>query len=161
MYGALKDMVGVARVRDERDSSSDLAPLLVADDDPVILLSCSTADDGLLDNILVSQNALADMKTLANVMQSAAVISRTDRNGRHCKSSLVGLTFPSLDQTFALGYEAPCMPPDILSAGAPITSAAIQLIILARPIPLRLFDIMMQVRVNVFLRDDVLLKTRE
>ena len=50
---------------------------------------------------------------------------------------------------FSLESEAPRMHPAIQSAGSLITSAAAQLMTLVRPAPLTIFDITMQVSLNV------------
>ncbi len=86
----------------------------------------------------VSQDALAELKTLANMIQSSveqieAVITANS------------LTFPSQESPFSLESEAPRMHPTVQSAGLLITSAAAQLMTLVRPAPLTMLDIMMQV----------------
>jgi len=86
----------------------------------------------------VSQDALAESKTLANMIHSSveqieAVITANS------------LTFPSQESPFSLESEAPRMHPTIQSAGLLITSAAAQLMTLVRPAPLTMLDIMMQV----------------
>jgi hypothetical protein len=98
-----------------------------------LVLKCLTA---LLRR--VSQDALAELKTLANMIQSSveqieAVITANS------------LTFPSQESPFSLESEAPRMHPTIQSAGLFITSAAAQLMTLVRPAPLTMLDIMMQV----------------
>jgi hypothetical protein len=96
------------------------------------------------DNVLrrVSQDALAELKALANIVQSSveqieAVVAANS------------FTFPSPDSTFSFESEAPRMHPAIQSAGSLITSAAAQLITLVRPAPLTLLDISMQVSLEV------------
>jgi hypothetical protein len=113
--------------------------------------------DELSDNILLeraSQNALAELKALANIIQSSVeqIEAAVTANS---------FTIPSVDSTFTVESEAPRMHPDILSAGSLITSAAAQLMTLVRPAPLTVFDIMMQVRPNVPLCQKVLLTTWE
>jgi len=56
---------------------------------------------------------------------------------------------PSSGSSFTLESEAPRMHPDIHSASSLITSAAAQLVTLVRPAPLTVFDVMMQVKLNV------------
>ena len=121
-----------------------------------VYLTC-TADDELSDNILlkrVSQNALAEMKALANIIQSSV---------EQIEAAVTANSFTiySADSTFTVESEAPRMHPDILSAGSLITSAAAQLMTLVRPAPLTVVDIMMQVRLNVILCHEVLLTTWE
>ncbi len=86
----------------------------------------------------VSDDALAELKALANIIQSS--IEQIEAN-----LSTNSLTFPSPDSTFSLESEAPRMRPDIQSAGSLITSAAAQLITLVRPAQITLFDIALQV----------------
>jgi len=96
----------------------------------------------------VSQDALAELKTLANIIQSSveqieAAVAANSFN------------FPSPDLPFSLESEAPRMHSAVRSAGSLITSAAAQLITLVRPAPLTLLDIMMQVKVPASrVRDD-------
>jgi len=100
----------------------------------------------VFDNALLlraSQDALVELKTLANIIQSSveqieAVITANSFN------------FPSPESTFSLESEAPRMHPAIQSAGRLITSAAAQLTMLVRPAPLILLDTTLQVRLEVF-----------
>ena len=100
----------------------------------------------VFDNALflrASQDALVELKTLANIIQSSveqieAVITANSFN------------FPSPESTFSLESEAPRMHPAIQSAGRLITSAAAQLTMLVRPAPLTLLDTTLQVRLKVF-----------
>jgi len=90
-----------------------------------------------------SQDALAELKTLANIIQSSveqieAVITANSFN------------FPSPESTFTFESEAPRMHPAIQSAGLLITSAAAQLMTLVRPAPLTILDTTLQVRLKVF-----------
>jgi len=91
----------------------------------------------------VSDDALAELKALANIIQSS--IEQIEAN-----LSTNSLTFPSPDSTFSLESEAPRMRPDIQSAGSLITSAAAQLITLVRPAQITLFDIALQVSLKFF-----------
>ena len=91
----------------------------------------------------VSRDALAELKALANIIQSSIEQIEADL-------STNTLTLPSPDSTFSLESEAPCMHPDIQSAGSLITSAAAQLISLARPAQITLLDISLQVSLNFF-----------
>jgi hypothetical protein len=85
---------------------------------------------------------LAELKALANIILSSveqieAVVTANS------------FTFPSSDSSFSLESEAPRMHPDVHSASSLITSAAAQLTALVRPAPLTVFDVMMQVKLNV------------
>jgi hypothetical protein len=120
-----------------------------------VYLTC-TADDGLSDNMLlerVSPNVLADLKALANIIQTSV-------EQIEAAVAASSLTIPSPDSTFTIESEEPRMNPDILTAGSLITSAAGQLMTLVRPAPLMIIDMMMQVRLNVLLCDEVLLTSR-
>ena len=102
--------------------------------------------DELSDNILLeraSQNALAELKALANIIQSSV-----EQIEAACAAN--SFTYPSPDSTFTLESEAPRMHPAIQSAGSLITSAAAQLTALVRPAPLSLFDTSQQVNLMVF-----------
>ena len=91
----------------------------------------------------VPQNAIAELKALANIIQSS--IEQIEQVATaNC------FTFPSPDSTFSLETEAPRMHPAIQSAGSLIASAAGQLITLVRPAPLTLLDISSQVSLEVF-----------
>ena len=100
----------------------------------------------VIDNALrlrASQDALVELKTLANIIQSSveqieAVVTANSFN------------FPSPESTFTFESEAPRMHPAIQSAGLLITSAAAQLMTLVRPAPLTLLDTTLQVRLKVF-----------
>jgi hypothetical protein len=93
--------------------------------------------------IRVSRDALAELKALANIIQSSIEQIEADL-------STNTLTLPSPDSTFSLESEAPRMHPDIQSAGSLITSAAAQLISLARPAQITLLDIALQVCLKFF-----------
>ncbi|KAI0278948.1 S-adenosyl-L-methionine-dependent methyltransferase [Russula aff. rugulosa BPL654] len=80
------------------------------------------------------RDALAELKALANIIQSSIEQIEADLSANN-------LTFPSPDSTFSLESEAPRMHPDIQSAGTLITSAAAQLISLARPAQITLLEI--------------------
>jgi hypothetical protein len=98
-----------------------------------------------IDNTLhgrASQDALAELKALINIMQSSveqieAAVTTNSFN------------FPSPNSPFSFESEAPRMHPAIRSAGAMITSAASQLITLVRPAPLTLLDLTLQVKLAV------------
>jgi hypothetical protein len=89
-----------------------------------------------------SQDALAELKALINIMQSSVeqIEATVTANS---------LNFPSPDSQFSFESEAPRMHPAIQSAGALITSAASQLITLVRPAPLTLLDLTLQVKPTV------------
>jgi hypothetical protein len=85
---------------------------------------------------------LAELKALAKIIQSSVeqIEATVTTNS---------LTYPSSASIFSPETEAPRMHPTILSAGSLITSAAAQLITLARPAPLTVFDVTMQVTLSV------------
>ena len=83
------------------------------------------------------------MKALANIIQSSIEQVEADLSTNN-------LTFPSPDSIFSLESEASRMHPDIQSAGTLITSAAAQLISLARPAQITLLEISLQVSLNFF-----------
>ena len=103
---------------------------------------CQEPDCVLL-RVSESRDALAELKALANIIQSSIEQIEADL-------STNALTFPSPDSTFSLESEAPRMRPDIQSAGSLITSAAAQLISLARPAQITLLDIALQVSLKFF-----------
>ena len=108
----------------------------------VVIVNIEVFDGAILRR--VSQDALAELKTLANIIQSSveqieAVITANLFN------------FPSPESTFSLESEAPRMHPAIRSAGMLITSAAAQLMTLVRPTPLTLLDTTLQVWSELFL----------
>jgi len=90
----------------------------------------------------VSQDALAELKALANIIQSS--IEQIEE-----VTTANSFTFPSPDSTFSPESEAPRMHPAIQSAGSLIASAAAQLITLVRPASLTLIDISIQVSLEV------------
>ena len=90
-----------------------------------------------------SQEALAELKALANIIQSSIEQIEADLSTNN-------LTFPSPDSTFSLESEAPRVHPDIQGAGSLITSAATQLISLARPAQITLLEISLQVSLKFF-----------
>jgi hypothetical protein len=93
--------------------------------------------NGVSDNMLLERvlpNVLADLKALANIIQSSV-------EQIEAAVTAGSLTIPSPDSTFTLDSEEPRMNPDILTAG--------QLMTLVRPAPLVIIDMMMQVRLNV------------
>jgi hypothetical protein len=93
----------------------------------------------------VQQDAIAELKALANIIQSS--IEQIEE-----VATANSFTFPSPDSTFSPESEAPRMHPAIQSAGSLIASAATQLITLVRPAPHTLFDITVQVSLEVPLR---------
>ena len=88
-----------------------------------------------------SQDALAEMKALANIIQSSVEQIEAAVTANSCN-------LPSPDSPFSPESEAARMHPAIQSAGSLITSAAAQLMTLVRPAPLTLLDLMMQVRLT-------------
>ena len=88
------------------------------------------------------QNAIAELKTLANIILSS--IEQIEK-----VTAANSFTFPSPDSTFSPESEAPRMHPAILSAGSLIASAAGQLLTLVRPASLTLVDISTQVSLDV------------
>lgn len=86
----------------------------------------------------MSQDALVELKALADIIQSSI---------QQIEEVVIAnaFTFPSPDSTFSPESEAPRMYPAIQSAGSLITAAAAQLMTLVRPVPSVLFDISMQV----------------
>ena len=92
-----------------------------------------------------AQGSLAELKALANIIQSS--IQQIEE-----VVTANSFTFPSPDSTFSLESEAPHMHPDIQSAGSLIVSAAAQLMTLVRPAPLTVLDITMQVSLNILRR---------
>ncbi|KAI0278950.1 hypothetical protein BGY98DRAFT_1096446 [Russula aff. rugulosa BPL654] len=101
-----------------------------------------------------SRDALAELKALANIIQSSIEQIEADL-------STNTLTFPSPDSTFSLESEAPRMHPDIQSAGSLITSAATQLISLARPAQITLLEISLQHHVSIALRTAIVTHVAE
>jgi hypothetical protein len=90
----------------------------------------------------MSPDVLAELKTLANIIQSSV-----DDIEAAVKAN--AFTFPSSNVPVSLESEAPRMHPTIHSAGSFITSAAAQLMTLVRPTPLVIIDVMMQVNAIV------------
>jgi hypothetical protein len=90
----------------------------------------------------VSQDALAELKALANIIQSSVEQIETAVTAN-------SFDFPSPGSAFSPESEAPRMHHAIQSAGSSITSAAAQLMTLVRPAPLTLLDLMMQVKLTV------------
>jgi hypothetical protein len=90
----------------------------------------------------MEQEALAELKILANIIQSSVeqIEAVTAANS---------FTFPSPTSPFSFESEAPRMHPAIQSAGLLITAAAAQLMTLVRPAPVIVLDTMMQVRSKV------------
>jgi hypothetical protein len=86
----------------------------------------------------VSQDVLAELKALANIIQSS--IEQIEE-----VVTANSFAFPSPDSTFSPESEVPRMHPAIQSAGSLIESAAAQLITLVRPAPTTVLDITMQV----------------
>ena len=98
------------------------------------------------------QDAIAELKALANIIQSS--IEQIEE-----VTTAKFFTFPSPDLTFSPESEAPRMDPAIQTAGSLIVSAAAQLITLVRPASLTLLDISTQVSLEVPRRYHVLLLT--
>ena len=99
----------------------------------------------MFDSVLfrrASQDTLAELKALANIIQSS--IEQIED-----VVTANSFTFPSPDSTFSLESEAPRMHPAIQSAGSLITSAAAQLMTLVRPAQLTLLDISTQVSLEI------------
>lgn len=90
----------------------------------------------------ISQDALAELKALANIIQSSVAQIEAVATSN-------SLTLPSPESTFTLESEGPRMHPDIQSAGVLIASAAAQITTLVRPAPLTLLDTTMQVSLEV------------
>ena len=84
------------------------------------------------------QDALAELKALANIIQSSV-------DNIEAAVNTNAFTLPSSNVPFSLESEAARMHPSIQSAGSLITSAAAQLMTLVRPTPLVIMDVMMQV----------------
>ena len=100
------------------------------------------SDGVLLTRRKAAQGALAELKALANIIQSSI---QQIEEGAITNS----FTFPSPDLIFSLESEAPHMHPDIQSAGSLIVSAAAQLMTLVRPAPITVIDITVQVSLNI------------
>jgi hypothetical protein len=98
----------------------------------------------------VPQDAIAELKALANIIQSS--IEQIEE-----VTAANSFTFPSPDSTFSPESEAPRMHPAVQSAGSLIVSAAGQLITLVRPAPLTLLDTSTQVSLEVLRRYRALL----
>ena len=108
-------------------------------------LTC-TANDETSDNMIflerVSQETVAEMKALANIILSSVEQIEADATAN-------SFTLPSPNSTFTLESETPRMHHSILSAGSTITSAAAQLVTLVRPAPLTLIDTTLQVTLSI------------
>jgi hypothetical protein len=89
----------------------------------------------------VSLDVLAELKTLANIIQSSIDNMETVVNDN-------AFVLPSSNAPFSLQSETPRMHPSIQSAGSLITSAAAQLMTLVRPAPLVVLDAVMQVNLG-------------
>ena len=96
-------------------------------------------DSALL--LRASQDTLAELKNLANIIQSS--IQQIE-----VVTTANSFDFPSPESTFSIESEASRMHPAIQSAGLLITSAAAQLMTLVRPAPLTLLDTALQVRLK-------------
>jgi hypothetical protein len=90
----------------------------------------------------VPQDAIAELKALANIIQSS--IEQIEE-----VTTTNSFTFPPPDSTFTPESEAPRMDPAIQTAGSLIASAAAQLITLVRPASLTLLGISRQVSQRV------------
>lgn len=86
----------------------------------------------------MSQDVLAELKTLASIIQSSV-------DGIEATVKANALVLPSSNAPFSFESEAPRLHPNIQSAGSLITSAAAQLMTLVRPAPLVVLDVVMQV----------------
>jgi hypothetical protein len=86
----------------------------------------------------VSQDVLAELKSLANIIQSSIDSIEATVNAN-------AFVLPSSNEPFSLESEASRMHPSIQSAGSLIASAAAQLMTLVRPAPLVVLDVVMQV----------------
>ena len=106
-------------------------------------VACAVDDKSLTLLERVPQNTIAELKALANIIQSS--IEQIEQ-----VTTANSFTFPSPDLTFSPETEAPLMHPAIQSAGSLIVSAAGQLITLVRPAPLTLLDISSQVSLEGF-----------
>ncbi|KAH9990787.1 S-adenosyl-L-methionine-dependent methyltransferase [Russula vinacea] len=102
----------------------------------------------------VSQNAIAELKALANIIQSS--IEQIEE-----VTAANSFIFPSPDSTFSPESEAPRMHPAIQSAGSLIASAAAQLITRVRPASLTLFEISTQFLVSTALRTAISIHVAE
>ena len=107
---------------------------------PTCTLDVQVFDTTLLRRI--SQDALAELKSLANIIQSSVAQIEAVATSN-------SLTLPSSESTFTFESEGPRMHPDIQSAGMLIASAAAQITTLVRPTPLTLLDTTMQVSLEV------------
>ena len=106
-------------------------------------VACAVDDKSLTLLERVPQDTIAELKALANIIQSS--IEQIEQ-----VTTANSFTFPSPDSTFSPETEAPLMHPAIQSAGSLIVSAAGQLITLVRPAPLTLLDISSQVSLEGF-----------
>ncbi|KAH9007907.1 O-methyltransferase [Lactarius hengduanensis] len=93
----------------------------------------------------VSQDVLAELKTLASIIQSSV-----DNIEAAVKAN--AFTLPPSNAAFSFESEAPHMHPSIQAAGSLITSAAAQLMTLVRPAPLVVLDVVMQFHVSTAIR---------
>ncbi|KAI9437949.1 S-adenosyl-L-methionine-dependent methyltransferase [Lactarius indigo] len=93
----------------------------------------------------VSQDVLAELKALANIIQSSVDNIEAAVNAN-------AFVLPPSNAAFSFESEAPHMHPSIQSAGSLITSAAAQLMTLVRPAPLVVLDVVMQFHVSTAIR---------
>ena len=102
----------------------------------------------MVDSILfrrASQDALAELKALGNIIQSS--IDQIEE-----VATANSFTLPSPNSIFSLESEAPRMHPAVQSAAFLIESAAAQLLTLVKPTPATLLDISAQVCPKVLWR---------
>ncbi|KAH9024032.1 O-methyltransferase [Lactarius deliciosus] len=93
----------------------------------------------------VSQDVLAELKTLAGIIQSSVDDIETAVKAN-------AFILPPSNAASSFESEAPHMHPSIQAAGSLITSAAAQLMTLVRPAPLVVLDVVMQFHVSTAIR---------
>ncbi len=93
----------------------------------------------------MSKDVLGELKTLANIIQSAV-------NEVEVAVNANALVLPSSNTPFSLESEAPRMHPSIQSAGSLITAAAAQIMTLVRLAQMVVTDVMSQVSARLSLR---------
>ncbi|KAF8259331.1 O-methyltransferase [Lactarius quietus] len=101
-----------------------------------------------------SQGVLAEMKALANIIQSS--VGKIEE-----VLTANAFVLPSSDAPFSLESESTLMHPSVQSAGSLITSAAAQLMTLVGPAPLVICDVMMQFHVSTAMRTAVSIHAAE
>ncbi|KAI0260059.1 S-adenosyl-L-methionine-dependent methyltransferase [Gloeopeniophorella convolvens] len=107
--------------------------------------SLTTGTNGSAAATGASQDALTELKALANIIQTSI---------KQIEEAVVqnSLTLPSSEVPFSLETEAARMHPRVQSAGSLITSAAAQLMTLVRPAPVTVLDTVMQFHVSTAIR---------